>query len=402
MRSHLQPIAFAAALAVTSSSVLADITVGPTGSGAQTDNIEDAIFNADEGETIYVFAGDYPAIRVIGKSVRIVGEGSNLVTFAFDDPDTFGPGSRIEGLGPNQRAFFSGVSFDLKASTALNSTLNLVSNRGPVFFHDCEFRSSVPAGGSSVQAFGCDYLFFDQCRFLGFEPEIGADPIVVSGGNAISIDESVVRMNACFAKGGDANQSGLFFSTGGAGINVLDSLLLAHNCSFEGGNAQVSPASGVNFGAAAGVEAQDSTIVLTGGVGSDGTPAPVTVLNGSTATVELFQRPGLTPSAPKGSPGTSFTLAFDGEPGSSHLLAFAQSTVAPYSLGGVSGLGLLNSVGVELFALIGMDANGTGSVDVDLPALPSLAGVSGFFQSLQTGTALGARVSLPCSFLVTQ
>jgi hypothetical protein len=66
MRSQLRTSVLVAGFVLSAPLALADITVGPEGSGAQTDSISDAIFNADEGETIFVFAGEYTNIRVIG------------------------------------------------------------------------------------------------------------------------------------------------------------------------------------------------------------------------------------------------------------------------------------------------------------------------------------------------
>ena len=443
MRSQTRTSVLAVGFALSAPLALADITVGPEGSGAQTDSISDAIFNADEGETIFVFAGDYTNIRVIGKSVRIIGEGPDLVTFAFDDPDTFGPGNRIEGLGPEQSAFFSGVAFDQKALSGLNGPLSLVANRGTLYFHDCDFRSTGGAGQGTAAIFNCDDVTFDQCSFEGFEQEPKVDPVTVSGGDGIYVEDSLLRLNACTVRGGDALQSGLFFSQGGIGIEALDTTLILHNTSVTGGDAlnsglsTVGPGVGIVAGTSTVTVTGDATITggsgdtkdpfvvvagspavsfldglsslttsesvaLTPGVGSEGTPAVDVELAGSSATVELFARPGLTPSAPSGAPGTSFTVAFDGEPSATQLLALAFDTVLPYELENIAGAAQLDPLGTELVGLVTLDGNGSASLSFDLPPLPSLTGTCGFFQSLQSGAAGGSRLSLPATFLVGQ
>ncbi|MHC4375020.1 MAG: hypothetical protein ACYS26_00335 [Planctomycetota bacterium] len=443
MRSQLRTSVLVAGFVLSAPLALADITVGPEGSGAQTDSISDAIFNADEGETIFVFAGEYTNIRVIGKSVRIIGEGPDLVTFAFDDPSTFGPGNRIEGLGPEQSAFFSGVAFDQKALSGLNGPLSLVANRGALYFHDCDFRSTGGSGQGSAAIFNCDDITFDQCSFEGFEQEPKTDPVSVSGGDGIYVESSLLRLNACTIEGGDALQSGLFFSQGGIGIEALDTTLVLHNTSVTGGEAQNSGVStvGPGIGIVAGTSSvtvtgaatitggsggtQDPSVTVAGspaisfldgasslttsesvvlqpGVGSDGTSAVDVDLSGSLATVELFARPGLTPSAPSGAPGSSFTVAIDGEPSATQILALAFDTVLPYEFDGVAGAAQLDPLSTELVGLVTLDGNGAASLSFDLPALPSLTGTCGFFQSLQSGAAGGSRLSLPTTFLVGQ
>lgn len=452
LRTSLLAVGFSAVASITiAPSALADITVGPAGSGAQTDSLNDAIFNADEDETIFVYAGHYPNIRVIGKSVRIIGEGADLVTISGVTPETFGQSNRIDDLGPDQKAFFSGVTFDMEALSGLNSPLVLASNRGSVFFHDCGFQSNTTAGQACVSAFFCDNVTFDQCEFAGYQPEIQADPISVGGGGCLYAETSYLRFNACVMEAGDALQSGLFFSEGGLGLSLRSCTAVLHNTSVHGGDAQISGASSV--GAGVGIQAENSTVVVTGatgttitggnggsedplsimagapavrfveslgipgilgslthsqtvtlmgGTGSDGTPAPATDLGGSLATVELFQRPGLTPSVASGAPGSSFAMNFDGEPGSACLLALALETVAPYEFVDVAGQALLDPVGADLFGLVTLNGNGEGSLTVDVPAMPALVGTSGFFQCLQSGAAGGSFLSLPTGFMITQ
>jgi len=435
----------AAGLAVSAPLALADITVGPEGSGAQTDNLNDAIFNADEGETIFVFAGEYPNIRVIGKSVRIVGEGPDLVTLAFQDDSGFGQANRIQGLAPEQSAFISGVSFDQIAPSTLSGSMTVVSNRGRVFFHDCAFRATSSVGSNSISIFTSDDVSFDGCTFSGFQPESQKDPITISGGDGIYVESSNLRLNHCSIEAGDALQAGLFFSQGGVGIEARDTTLVLHNTSVQGGDAQESNAGGLGTGA--GIQAQNTSVTVTGvagtqitggdggsanplltvpgapgvlfvgtgstltlsesvtvegGTGSDGFPANALELLGSPATIELFARPGIAPSVPSSAPGTSFTLNYDGEPNATQVLALAFDTVLPYGFAEVSGDAILDPLGVDLVGLVSLDANGTASQTFVLPPVASLTGTCGFFQSLQSGADGGSRLSLPTAFLVAQ
>lgn len=445
MRSQLRTSVLVAGLFVSAPLALADITVGPEGSGAQTDSLNDAIFNADEGETIFVFAGTYPAIRVVGKSVRIVGEGPDLVTFTFDDPDIFGPGNRVEGLAPGQSAFFSGVTFDQKALGSLNAPLTLVGNRGRLFFHDCVIQSTGTASAAAATIFSCEDVSFDRCTFTGFQPEPKLDPITVTGGDGILVESSNLRLNNCSIEAGDALQPGLFFSTGGIGIEAADTTLVLHNTSISGGDAQESNVSGSGTGAGIFAETSDVTIsggsgtqivggdgntgnpllavpgapgvqfvfggstltlseavTVQGGTGSDGLVAIGLDLFGAAATVELFARPGIAPSVATASPGDSFSMNYDGEPGATQVLALAFDTVLPYGFAEVSGDAILDPLGVDLVGLVGLDANGAASQTFVLPPEPALTGTCGFFQSLQSGGAGGSRLSLPTAFLVAQ
>ena len=55
-----------------------------------------------------------------------------------------------------------------------------------------------------------------------------------------------------------------------------------------------------------------------------------------------------------------------------------------------------------VLAAVSLDANGVGTLPIDVPAEPALSGTVGWFQSLQTGLGGGARVSLPAALVVGQ
>ncbi|CAN0443697.1 unnamed protein product, partial [Scytosiphon promiscuus] len=166
MRLQLCSSVLVAVLILSAPQALADITVGPAGSGAQTSNINDAIFNAEEGETIFVFAGDYSNITINNKSVRIIGVGPDLVTLSQSGDAAFAQSSRIVGLSEEKEVFISGVTFDSLENTAFNGVAWLAGNRGRVAFHDCTFSSKFSAPIATVTVVDCEEVRFDQCRLL--------------------------------------------------------------------------------------------------------------------------------------------------------------------------------------------------------------------------------------------
>ncbi|MHC4375019.1 MAG: hypothetical protein ACYS26_00330 [Planctomycetota bacterium] len=432
------------ALLACSAPLQADITVGPEGSGAQTDNINDAIFNADEGETIFVFAGVYQNITINNKSVRIVGAGPDQVTFSHSGDAAFAESSRILGLSEEKQVFISGVRFDSLENTAFNGAADLTGNRGQVFFHDCVFGSTFSGPLANVNLADCDEVYFDQCTVLGFEPEFVKQPIASTGGVALDAERSVVRMNSCTVLGGDSQQPAPFISTGGAGLVLNDSSVLLHNTEVRGGDAfeqAVSPATGsghaidatgsdvtitgapgtvisggngfttvdtsVALGNAA-ILMVDSSLTYTdvvqvvGGIGSDGSQAEAFLTVNSPVTVELFQRPGLSTSSPSASPGGAFDLLLDGEPSSAHAVALALGAVPAYTLATAFGDVILDPASTTVLAAVALDASGAATLPINVPAEPALSGTVGWFQSLQTGLSGGARVSLPAVLVVGQ
>lgn len=442
MRSHrFLPIA----LVLLGVPLHADITVGPAGSGAQTDSINDALFNAEEGETIFVLPGTYDNIQVKRQSVRILGAGADQVTFSYSGDALFSEGSRIFDLTANQQVFISGVTFDNQTATAFEGSALVFDNDGRVYFHDCVFLSQAGAAIATLQVERCDEVVLDRCTVLGFQPEFVKSPFSGSGVDALKADAARLWMNDSRIQGGSAVQTAPFFADGGDGLVLNDSQVTLHGSEVLGGqgfdSGSGTPTAGTGVRATrsdvvisgpAGTQVvggsgfssdplvvttagsaiafeddvcsliHSSTVALVGGVASDGAPAAALELGGSPATVELFQRPGLRASAASVAPGNSFALSLDGEPLSAHAVVLATATVSTYTLATAFGDVILDPASITVLAALGLDASGAATLPLSLPPEPSLSGTTGWFQSLQTGLGGGARVSLPAALIVGQ
>lgn len=436
---------FPLALLTVCAPLHADITVGPEGSGAQTDNINDAIFNADEGETIFVLPGTYEDIQVKRQSVRILGAGADRVTFAYSGDALFAQSSRIFDLTENQQVFISGVTFDTQVSTTFEGSLHAFDNQGRVYLHDCVVRSTTGSAQAALQFENCDEVFIDRCSVEGFTPAFVKGAFAGSGGAALSADFSRIRLSDSRVLGGSAVQSAPFFANGGDALVLDDCELALHGSELLGGDGFDSlggdPVAGVGLRAwrsdvqlsgplgtqvvgGAGQSADplivttggsaivfedelctlvhSNTVAFAGGVSSDGAQVPALSLQGAPQTVELFQRPGLQTSAASVSPGNAFVLSLDGEPASAHAVALALGTAPTYTLATAFGDVILDPSSTTLLAAVSLDATGAGTLAIDLPAEPALTGIVGWFQSLQTGLGGGARVSLPTALVVGQ
>lgn len=444
----LQSFATLAAFTLCATAPLhADITVGPLGSGAETSNLNAALFNAVSGETVFVFPGEYEEIRIVRKDIRIIGAGADLVRIRDTDSLVVGQASRIDDLLASQTVFVSGVTFDMIANTALIGPLVLTNNAGRIHFHDCAFESTVPVPVGPISVFSSADVIFDQCTLLGSMPVDKGKPTVSSvGGNGCSLDGSTVTFNDCFIEAGTAPVPGLFFSNGGIGIDAINCSLRLHNTTVIGGGAINS--SSLGEGSGAGIELQSSDLQVSGapgtqviggdglstdplllesfgspgifvldslssvtvsesveflgGLGSGGEFADGIAPSGSSLTAELFRRPGLSLSAATGQPGDSFDVAFDGEPGGLHTLAFSVGLVANYSFPNIDGTALLDPENTDLFTFQILDGSGSGSFTVDVPNEPALTGAVAHFQSLQNQAVGGSFLSLPSSYLVGQ
>lgn len=423
----------------------ADIIVGPEGSGAQTSSINDAIFNADEGETVFVLPGTYDNIQVKRQSVRIIGAGADQVVFAYGGDALFSESSRIFDLTPGQEVFVHGVTFDVLVSSSFEGSLNVFDNQGRVYLHDCEVRCTAGSPIQTLQVSNSSDVRLDQCRVQGFELEgpLGA-PAFNSGGTA-AIDATLSRLtlNRCEILGGDAAGEGFFIADGGNGITIRDSWLTLHATAVIGGQAfnaggnpgtaglgllaertqvaltgppgttiqggaGMSTSGGVVVDGAPGLRFVDdisslvhsSTVDFVAGIGSDGAPAAAADFGGSPVSIELFQRPGLSTSVPSALPGESFDLLADGEPNTVHAVALALSTVPTYGLATAFGEVILDPASTTIMGIVPLGGSGNGSLGLNLPADPALSGVVGWFQGLQTGLGGGAWVSLPAAFVI--
>lgn len=439
MLARLLAVVFAVSLSCTPA--FADIVVGPPGSGAPTASLNDAIFNADEGERIFVLPGEYLPFDLNGKSVQIIGAGADQVFVQVPEDGPSGPGSRIRGLDVDQQVFVSGLHFDVLGFGGSLGGCQVFDNSGRVSFHACDFTLSLSSTTRPLVITDCIDVLLDGCEVRGHQPEAGSIGLQVPPGDALEVTGSNVRFHGGLVRGGDAVGVGLFFSNGGAGVRATDSALTFHGTEVRGGVSfdtalPMAPAiegtnTAVILGGAPGtlvqggpsvsstdlfypgspaVQFMDATSSLTmtgsldvqGGSNSDGSPSSNIELNGSELVLEFFQRPGLDLSSKLVSPGESFDVRLDGESGAAVIVGLAFDLVPNYTLPGVAGLADLDPAQVEVLFTAFLPLSGSAELALQVPANPSLTGTVAWFQALQEGAPGGSRLSLPAALVVGQ
>ncbi|MHC4375018.1 MAG: hypothetical protein ACYS26_00325 [Planctomycetota bacterium] len=436
MLARLLASAFAVALSCSSAS--ADIVVGPPGSGAPTSSLNDAIFNAEEGERIFVLPGEYSPFDLNGKSVQILGAGANQVFVQVPANGPSGPGSRIRGLAAGQQAVISGLRFDVLGFGGSLGACQVFENQGRVYFQGCDFAMTVNATTRPLVLTDCADLVFDDCQVLGHQPE----PVVglqVPPGNALDVSDCNARFHGGLIRGGDSVGQAVFFSGGGVGIDALDSVLTLHGTQVRGGQSfdtfipaspailgtntdvilsgpagtlvQGGPAASstdvyypgspaIQFLDSASSLTRSESVAVAGGADTDGVPAPALDLAGSIDTVELFARPGLALAPNLVAPGDTFEIAIDGESGAAVAVGLALELVPGYSLPGIAGVADLDPSGVDVLFTVFLPGSGDAALPIQVPPQPSLTGTVAWFQALQEGVPGGARLSLPVALVV--
>lgn len=416
----------------------ADIVVGPPGSGASTSSLNDAIFNAAEGERIFVLPGEYLPFDLNGKSVQLLGAGADQVFVQVPADGPSGPGSRVRGLAADQGVVISGMRFDVLGFGGTLGACQVFDNQGRVYFQGCEFGMTLNATTEPLVLTDCADLVFDDCRILGHQPEQSVGLQVPPGG-ALEVTGCQARFQGGLIRGGDSVGQALFFSGGGVGVRATDSVLTLHGTQVFGGQSfdtamPASPAiqgtrtdlvlSGPDGTLVQGGPAMSSTdlfypgspaiqlldsassltrsasLEVSGGANTDGAPAPALDLGGSPDTVELFARPGLALTPNLVSPGDTFDIAINGESGAAVSVGLALGLVPAYSLPGISGIADLDPTGVDVLFTVFLPSSGAADLPLQVPANPSLTGTVAWFQALQEGVPGGARLSLPAALVV--
>ena len=431
-------LASAFAVSLSTAPALADIVVGPPGSGASTSSLNDAIFNAEEGERIFVLPGEYLPFDLNGKSVQILGAGADQVFVQVPEDGSSGPGSRIRGVAAGQQVVISGLRFDVLGFGGSLGGCQVFENQGRVYFQGCEFAMTVNSTTRPLVLTDCADLVFDDCRVFGHQPEKSIG-LQVPPGNALDVTGCNARFQGGLIRGGDSVGQAVFFSGGGLGIDAVDSVLTLHGTEVRGGQSfdtfiptaaaiqgtntdvilsgptgtlvQGGPAASstdVYYPGSPAIQFLDSSSSLTrsesvevaGGADTEGTPAPALDLAGAIDTLELFARPGLALTPNLVAPGGIFEIAIDGESGAAVAVGLALELVPSYSLPGIAGIADLDPSGVDVLFTVFLPSSGDAALLLQVPVQPSLTGTVAWFQALQEGVPGGARLSLPAALVV--
>lgn len=423
-----------------SSSAFADtLVVGPQGSGAPYQVIQEAIDAADPGDTVRVLAIEVWENLVIDKPLNLVGDGSAVVRIGapVNGPGfTTDPALWVTGIGVGQSVRVSGVS--LRGSGQLfgvGGVLFASDCAGSLTFSEVEVFTlqSAPAPVGLIQLFTCDQVLLSDCTVVqeagtAFQRGQSALQIIDSNvrvndcdlsgrhgglvtgsqhedaGPAVEIDGGSLRVGVSRMVGGNGG-SALFTDdapTGGAPAIVAanavvrlqggpGNLLLGGDGGSGGNGASGAGASGIVLAGGANITIPTDVAVEPGADGDGAlTAAPVTLV-GENVAVPVDLLTTLRAHESQVAPGSSVLLDAAGVAGGAVVPFVAFTTLPALSLPGLYGEWLL---GLPFFVLPGALLDGTGSAtfSVPLPADPSLAGVFLYFQSAEVGVLNGLSV----------
>jgi hypothetical protein len=442
------PLVFALSLPLAGAfapAALAQLTVGPAGSGAQFTEVSAALALAVPGNTILVAPGNYAPFTV-DKGVSVVGAGADVCSVTVPAGSTQGA-IEVTAVPPGATARV--VGFGTRWSTPSAAPRVSVHNcGGRVELVDVEslgvqwqVQPYIDAPVLSVVSSAAVVL--DDCRLFGHGA--GFDVPWKAGTVALEAVGSRVWLSGSELRGGWGNEGyggAALFARSGSSVHVSGSVLLGGSggshfgfyewdiYSFDGEEAvsvlqsEVVLAGGPGnriegglgfdiqpYGGSGGGPAvrliSDAVVryapdaVLLGGVGLFGLLAPTTIgelLPTNTLIAEPLARPTLGLDPALAQPGDLVTVTASGQAGALHLAFTATQGIAPLTLPGPFALHL-DPAAVVLLAALPLDGAGLGSVAIALPNNPALVGVGLVLQSLDADLSF-LRLSNPALFAV--
>jgi|GEM_PF-3943478 len=447
-RRALVPLAV---VALTAPPALADLTVGPAGSGAQYEQITDALAATPLGETIRVAPGSYDAF-VVTQGVTIVGAGGGQSIVKIVSGSTEGA-IDVTALPAGQRVVLSGLSIQRNRSS-LDGRIEITDCAGSVHLIDVEsllptiFPVTRYSDEAVLRVENSDAVICEHCTLFGWSSSYPQD--WKQGSPAVHAIGSRVWLNDCELRGGRGSEG-----NGGAALLAVDgSFVQATRSSLQGGDG------GAHFGfewwdiygysGEEGVTIGDSTVVLAGGPGNlvrGGAGHPVDDINwsGGGAAV-LLDMDGVLLRAPDtvlesgmngdGSQSTGFEVALGfnsngldvveperrttlgsvdpvltvggqldivaaGEPGATHLAFVGALPIAPIEIPGLGQHVHLDAAQVVPLAQIQLDGAGLGGYSTTVPLVPQLAGLEFLAQSIDLDFS-SLQLSNPALLFVAQ
>ncbi len=231
--SALSAVVVALAGVASAQSVL---VVDPAnGSGTDFTSLPTAVAAAADGDVLLLRTGSYNELVIASKSLTVIADRGAVVTIS----DTL----NVEGLTPSQSVALRG----LKVVASEQSYAASIENcSGPVWIEDCEF--------------------------------LGSPTTQVSGGIFIANCDGVVFL-------GSSSQATLRGSSSGrSGLLVIDSNVMAYDCSFDGTDGietLSNPISGAGGVDVVGGFFFGSGCFFQGGDGGDGVPTLIGCTNGA-------------------------------------------------------------------------------------------------------------------------
>lgn len=427
------------------------VTVGPAGSGAMFEVIQEGIDAAPAGGVVLVAPGSYSAAETlrIDKALTVLGAGSASTTYLAEPAGAsagFRLPLRIEGLAAGEQATVAGIGLvsRIQASHAPVNHARIafeVDNcAGPVLLADLTLLGFF---GSSAGQFDQAALVRDSAMVVLDRCRIDATTHFDRGPPALAVVRSLVHVNDCWLLGSRARNVASDVRDGAPSILVTDSTLRVARSELIGG-------AGIQFGfpapnppgtaGGAAIEAIRSVVHLRGGPGNElrgglggggggvGGPAvSVDTFSLLSSTPDVVAIPGLdgdlqstTPpiqgnglQAPLAfplptvalastfvSPGGAAAVELRGEPLAVCLPLIALRASAGFQLAGVFGLFVVDPMGIFTLPAVVLDASGVGAASVSVPPVPALAGTIGHAQSLSFAPSGWIAVSGPTMFAV--
>ncbi|MHC5209717.1 MAG: right-handed parallel beta-helix repeat-containing protein [Planctomycetota bacterium] len=419
----------------------AQITVGPSGSGAQFEQIDDAIAAASPGASIHVFAGEYDAF-LVDKPLTLVGFGGSGAGSVIVHPDLAQELSaiRVAGIAAGEVVRITGIDVTTTVATPY-ARIRLESSEGVILLVSVNARGTdfaVPGSSSdaSLVIEDCDAVVLESCDIFGTVAP-SSQPLL-NGAIGTRIVNSSVWINSSEVRGA---YGGSQFGNGGPGASALDltdSFVQLSRTWVRGGGGGVvwafEPLLTYGFPGSPGAELLRSELVVAGGEGSlieggfgptvseddwypggpavrlhddstlrvasdaalqsgeddnpSGSGPPIANSgSGTTVTLEPGPRPTLGAVPATVRPGEALVLDASGDAGALQLLYFSPLPASPVALGTASDLVLDPGQPIFLTALV-LDGTGLASLGATAPADPGLIGLGAVLQSAQPGPAL--------------
>lgn len=223
-------------------------------------DLQSAIDQASEGDTLLVGEGQYSGFEIQGKSLSIIATDGG----AWINGVSGGSSVVVSNLGANQRVVLSGISFVTPPQAQFTVRLSLNDNQGFVYVQDSNFLMSEDdwmdfncweqPGISGATVVNCANVTFSNCGFRG------------GGGN--------------FGDSYCDEKIGMESAPGGAGLSCVDSRVTLAQCTLLGGEGGGPSPTGTAAGGP-GLELVNSSVYLLGSssrggiTGANGPPSPV-------------------------------------------------------------------------------------------------------------------------------
>lgn len=445
VRTALPLLLFGALASVTSAGTL---TVGPPGSGADFDEIGDAVTAALPGDLILVTAGQYVDVGtiVVDKPLTILGAGSITTSFEAvgasptDRPLPLhvtdlpaGDEVRIAGLRLLSGALGGAVESavvveDCQGPVILSDVaggglgtvfgtqgLCVVRNSNQVTLDGCLFSATFGGGAQPTPGLVVDdsRVYVNACTIVGGSPPAPFIAMVAfDGAPGILATNSVVRLSRSTVTGGRGTLPSLFFTptnatAGGAAVEAVTSHVYVRggqDNSLQGGAGGVAFDGGQNLYGAGGPalaipagSLASTTIDVVAAGGFDGSGSTITpAVVGAGTWLPLPEALATMESAAKlVAPGGTVNLELGGEAASIFRPYFSFDQADALSVPGIYGEVLLALGAVVPLTPATLDGNGRAGLDVPVPNQPALVGLTILVQGLATGPSGQASFSAP-------